>query len=81
MTKLIHKFQHPTLRRAQSAPHQWTLPNYDGTNQLEIPVDTSPPVPEEQNRRIRKIAGTLLYYARAVDCTMLLKLRKISEKQ
>ena len=28
VTKALHKFQHPTPKRAQYAPHQWTLPNY-----------------------------------------------------
>ena len=28
VTKAIHKFQHPTPKRAQYAPPQWTRPNY-----------------------------------------------------
>ena len=31
VTKALHKFQHPTPKRAQYAPHQWTRPNYGVT--------------------------------------------------
>ena len=67
VTKELQKFQYPTPRRAQFAPHQWTRPNYGDTKQLETPLDTSPPIPEEQNLRNQQILGTLLYYAHGVD--------------
>ena len=34
VTKALHKFQHPTPRRAQYAPHQWTQTNYVATKKL-----------------------------------------------
>ena len=71
VTKALHKFQHPTPKRAQYALHQWTRPNYGATKQLATPLDASPPTPEERKRSIQKIIGTFLQYARAVDCTML----------
>ena len=81
VTKALHKFQHPTPKRAQYAPHQWTLPNYVATKQLTTPFYTSPPIPEEQKRRIQQIIGTFFYYARAVYCTMLPALSTIAEQQ
>ena len=39
------------------------------------------PIPEEQKRRIQNIIGTFLYYARAVDCTMLPALNTLAEQQ
>ena len=63
VTKLLHKIQHPTQNCAQYAPHQWTRPNYGATKQLATPLDTSPPIPEEQKLRIQQIIGTLLYYS------------------
>ena len=71
VTKSLHKFQYPTPKRAQYAPHQWTRPNYGATKQLTTPLDNSPPIPEEQKRSIKNNIGTFLYYARDVDCTML----------
>ena len=81
VTKALHKFQHPTPKRAQYSPHQWTRPNYGATKQLATPLDTSPPIPEEQKRRIQQIIGTFLYYTRAVDCTMLPALNTLAEQQ
>ena len=39
VTKALQKFQHPTPKRAQYAPHQWTRPNYGATKKLETPVE------------------------------------------
>ena len=44
-------------------------------------LDTSLPTPEEQNRRIQKIVGTLIYYDRTVDYTMLPDLNTLEEQQ
>ena len=60
VTKALHKFQHPTPKRAQYSPHQWTRPNYGATKQLANPLDTSPPIPEDRKRRIQKIIETFL---------------------
>ena len=79
--KALRKFQHPTPKRAQYAPHQWTLPNYGATKQLATPLDNSPPIPEEQKHRIQKIIGTFLYYARAVDCTIIPALNTLAEQK
>ena len=79
--KAIHKFQHPTPKRAQYAPHQWTRPKYGATKKLATPLDTSPPIPEERKRRIQQIIGSFLYYAHAVDCTMLPALNTVAEQQ
>ena len=81
VTKALHKFQHPTPKRAQYVPHQWTRPNYSATKQLTAPLDTSPPIPEERKRRIQQIIGTFLYYARALDCTMLPALNILAKQQ
>ena len=35
VAKALHKFQHPTPKRAQYAAHQWTRPNYGATKQLK----------------------------------------------
>ena len=70
VTKALRKFQHPTPKCAQYAPHQWTHPNYGATTKIATPLDTSPPILEEIKRRIQNTIGTFLYYARAVYCTM-----------
>ena len=69
VTKALHKFQHPTLRRSQYAPYQWTRPNDGATKKLATPLDTLLKIPEERKRRIQKIVVTFLYYDRAMGYT------------
>ena len=77
VTKALQKFQHIAPKRAQYAPHQWTRPNYGSKKQLETTLDTSPPIPEEQNHRIQQIVGIFLYYYRALDYIILSDLNTI----
>jgi hypothetical protein len=77
----IHKFQHPTPTKPQHAPYKWTQPTYGQTTQSAHPLDESKPLASDKITRIQKIVGTLLYYARAVDSTMLLALGTIASKQ
>ena len=81
VTKALQKFQHPTPKCAQYALHQWMRPNYGATKKLATPLDTSPPIPEEWKRRIQQIIRTFLYYARAVDFTMLPALNILADQQ
>jgi hypothetical protein len=77
----IHKFQHPHPKREQHAPHQWIAPTYGAKQQLTQPIDDSKPQPTELIKRVQQITGTLLYYARAVDATLLVALGTIAEQQ
>ena len=81
VTKALHKFQHPTPKRAQYAPDQWMHPNYCATKQLATPLDTSPPIPEGKKRTRKQIIGSLLYYAHTMDCTMLPTNNTLAEQQ
>ena len=81
MTKALHKFQHPSPRRAQYEPHQCTRPNFGATNKLETTLDNSPSITEEQHCRIQQIVGSFLYYAFVVDCNMLTYINTIVEQQ
>jgi len=44
-------------------------------------VDASPPLDKAGKKFIQEVCGTLLYYARAVDCTMLAALGSIATQQ
>ena len=77
----LHKYQHPNPTRAQHAPHAWTAPNYGAKQQFTPPEDTTSPLNPEEIKRIQQITGTLLYYARAVDATLLVALGTIAAQQ
>ena len=62
------------------APHEWTKPAYGRKPQL-APIDTTPLFPDSDKKRIQQIVGSFLYYARAIDSTILPALSKISSTQ
>jgi hypothetical protein len=75
------KFQHPAPTRPQHAPSAWTKPNYGAPQQLTDPPDTSAPLQASEITRLQQVIGTLLYYARAIDSTMLVALGSLSSAQ
>jgi hypothetical protein len=77
----LHKFRHPTPKQPQHAPHDWTKPTYGAKVQYTTPTDTTARLSDEATTRIQKIVGTLLYYARAVDCTLQVALGTIAAQQ
>ena len=79
--KALHRFEHPPPSRPQDSPHPWTAPVYGATTQLEAAPDLAPPVDKKSRTRIQEILGTLLFYARAVDDTMLLAINTLASEQ
>jgi hypothetical protein len=77
----LHKYQHPNLKKPQHAPHTHNTITYGATQQLPTPEDRSDPASEPQKKCIQKVTGTLLFYARAVDPTMLMPLSTIATAQ
>ena len=77
----LHKFQHPKLTRTQHAPHPWVQKVYGKHQQL---VDNPPPLPQPskpETKLIQQKVGTFLYYARALDDTILTTLNSIGTMQ
>ena len=79
--KALHKFEHQQPKRPQHAPHKHNIPQYGVAIQLTEPLDQTKPLSKERRNRIQQIVGTFLYYARAVDPTMLVSLSTLSSKQ
>jgi hypothetical protein len=77
---MLRKLQYPTPTKPQHAPHQWTVPVYGRRLQM-APTDDSTPLPPKGIKRVQSVIGSILYYARAVDPTMLPALNDISSKQ
>jgi hypothetical protein len=78
IAKALHRFQHPTPAKPEHSPHAWTAPNYGTATQLTGPADTSAPLAPAEILRLQEVLGTLLYYARAIDCTMLVALGSLA---
>ena len=77
----LHKFQHPLPSRPEDCPHPAPYRKYGPDSQLTPPPDDSDRLDAAGINRIQQIIGTLLYYARAVDPTMLVALSTLSSQQ
>ena len=67
--------------KKQNSPHPHVIPNYGAKAQFTEPEDDLPPLGVDETKFIKAVAGTLLYYARAVDSTILPSLSSLATEQ
>ena len=77
----IHKYQHKAAQRPQDSPHKWERPSYGITQKITCEEDKSLLIPKEEENLIQPIVGTLPYYARYMDPTIMVALRSIYTNQ
>jgi hypothetical protein len=75
VTKALARFEHSPEGRSQHAPSAWSKPLYSSAPQLAKEEDTSAKLDSAEITRLQAIIGTLLFYARAIDSTMLVALQ------
>jgi hypothetical protein len=68
----LHKFQHPTPIHPENTPHTWNPPVYGSKTQYIEAQQDSPLLPQKDITQIQQLSGTLFYYARAADPTLIL---------
>ena len=78
--RAMQRFKHPIPPKQEDAPHSWIKPTY-GKQMQYAKVDTSPFLDAGSKKKVQEVIGTLLYYARAVDSTMLVALNSIAAQQ
>ena len=79
---LLHKLNYnPNIPQYSPFPALPFTPSQPGQRQYAPPPDTSPPLGPKLTTRVQSIIGSLLYYARAVDCTLLPALNTLSTQQ
>jgi hypothetical protein len=79
--KQMTKYGHVAPLQPQHCPY---LPNpikYGKDNQAPSPLDDSPLLDAAGKKRVQEIVGSFLYYAWAVDPTVLMALSKISSQE
>ena len=82
VNEALHKFQHLTPSQPQQSSHQWNPPNYGSTEpKLAHQAPESPKLAPPEASKVQQLVGTFLYYACAVDPTMLVELNSIDAKQ
>ena len=72
------RFQHIMKQKCYS-PSPFTPPIY-GKKQQMAKIDNSMPITPEEKKLLQQVCGTFLYYARAVDCTMLHALNDLATR-
>jgi hypothetical protein len=79
--KQLQKYKHASPPRAQHCPYSPEPKRYGSDAQRPLPEDTSPPLSKENIKHVQRVIGSILYYARAVDLTVLMVLSTITGKQ
>ena len=80
ITKVLTRFR-PHLTRGAPSPATYMPPSYGSKSPQLAPVDNSPPLNAAAILELQQIVGCMLYYARAVDYTMLPSVTAISSDQ
>jgi hypothetical protein len=80
ITSVLNKFQHDAPQTPQHTPSKYITPVYGAKMQFAT-QDNSPPLVAKQCNEIQKITGSILYYFRAVDPTVLMVLNDIATEQ
>jgi hypothetical protein len=80
VANVLSKFQHDTPNHTQHRPSKYVMPVYGAKNQFAT-QDKTPPLTAKQCLNIQKVKGSILYYARAVDTTILITLNEIATEK
>jgi hypothetical protein len=79
--KALSEFQTEVTTRSEHQPYRSKDIQYGAKSQMTDPIDTSPALDKTGVLWLQRITGTFLYYARAVDPTMLVALSALASEQ
>jgi hypothetical protein len=68
-------------KKPQNCPYTPAPKQYGAAAQTPLPTDISPKLSDAKIKEIQLIVGSILYYARAVDITILMALSSIASEQ
>jgi hypothetical protein len=77
----LEEFKHPLTAPIEHQPYLHASPQYGVALQLTDPTDDSPLLDDDGNKQLQRLTGKFLYYARAVDNTMLVALSALALQQ
>ena len=75
------RFKHDYPKRRQDQPYPSAPRVYGTKQQYADDDDASPKLNAHDKKRVQEVIGVFLYYARAVDCTMLAALGSLASQQ
>jgi hypothetical protein len=79
--RALQCFKHPTPARPEHSPHHWNQPKYGAKVQYANATNFAPLLDAPAKKLVQEIIGTFLFYARAIDNTMLKPLGTLSSQQ
>jgi hypothetical protein len=79
--RALERFQHSYDGEPEHAPEPYEPIIYGAKTQYATAPDVSPILEAGQKKRIQEILGVLLYYARAIDSTLLVALGLLASEQ
>jgi hypothetical protein len=79
--KQLQKYKHASPQKPQHCPYAPQPKQFGSKTQRPLPPNMSPFLSNADIKHIHRIIGSILYYARAVDLTMLMALSTIPSKQ
>jgi hypothetical protein len=77
----LHNYQHPAPARPEHAPHTWNPPIYGAKTQFVNETTPSPALSDKDVNKLQQLTGTLLYYVRAVDPTLIMPINVLASEQ
>jgi hypothetical protein len=80
VSNVLSKFQHDSPKHPQHTPSRYVTPVCGAKTQYAT-KDETPPLTAQPCLTIQKVTGSVLYYARAVDPTVLMPLNDIATEQ
>ena len=81
ITDALKLFHHLSPKEPQYQPHPHFKQKFGAKAQYNKKADDYPLLNKHKKKFIQEVVGTLLYYARAFDCTMLTAIRSIAVQQ
>jgi hypothetical protein len=79
--KALVWFGHKPPAKPQHQQHKHTKPTYGATIHYAKATDATKPISKDEKKCIQQVIGTLLYYGRAVDDTILVALSSLASAQ
>jgi hypothetical protein len=79
--KQLTRYSHPVPLKPQHYSVAPTPVTYGKNNQAPNPTNDSPLLDDASKKRIQQVVGSFLYYARAVNPTILIALSDITTQQ
>jgi hypothetical protein len=77
VSNVLRKFQHDAPKHPQHTPSRYFMPVHGAKTQY-VTKEETPPLTAKKCLTIQKVTGSVLYYARAVEPTVIMPLNDIS---